>query len=345
MSTQLLEWLYKHGLYYHKLFLIFPYWPSKTFRSYGLNGGDFIIENKKVKFDSKEAFIEFIDNCQNSLRNPVIILDMKEILDTLPTPSKLGEPEEWLSLDTHPRDLEHIFDKYGRLNRLEVKRGYAFVEYQDERDASDAMKETDGLRVRGNRIVVEWAKNGGRKPAENQCFKCGREGHWAKDCRSSRRERRRSKSPRKRKTIVRFGEKFNLLNQLDHSQCSTNPFQPAWDRRMSLHFLLEFNCSAGRIIYYSKDYQSISPTNLRLLNNGGLKPCPYLKALGNLNGRNIEFRFKESPSAFFPAEISRSRSPKRSLTPARRDRDDRYYRRYSDDERDRRHSHDDRRYS
>ncbi|CAG8598422.1 11892_t:CDS:2 [Funneliformis mosseae] len=225
-----------------------------------------------------------------------------------------------LSLDTHPRDLEHIFDKYGRLNRLEVKRGYAFVEYQDERDASDAMKETDGLRVRGNRIVVEWAKNGGRKPAENQCFKCGREGHWAKDCRSSRRERRRSKSPRKRKTIVRFGEKFNLLNQLDHSQCSTNPFQPC-------------------------DYQSISPTNLRLLNNGGLKPCPYLKALGNLNGRNIEFRFKESPSAFFPAEISRSRSPKRSLTPARRDRDDRYYRRYSDDERDRRHSHDDRRYS
>ncbi|CAB4399300.1 hypothetical protein RhiirA5_363944 [Rhizophagus irregularis] len=103
-----------------------------------------------------------------------------------------------LSLDTHPRDLEHIFDKYGRLNRLEVKRGYAFVEYQDERDASDAMKETDGLRVRGNRIVVEWAKNGGRKPAENQCFKCGREGHWAKDCRSSRRERRRSRSPRRR---------------------------------------------------------------------------------------------------------------------------------------------------
>ncbi|CAG8581098.1 19459_t:CDS:2 [Cetraspora pellucida] len=142
-----------------------------------------------------------------------------------------------LSLDTHPRDLEHIFDKYGRLNRLEVKRGYAFVEYQDERDASDAMKETDGLRVRGNRIVVEWAKNGGKKP-----------GHWAKDCRSSRRDRRRSRSPRRR---------------------------------------------------------------------------------------------------------SRSRSPRRSLTPRRdrdrdsRDRDDRYYKKYSDDERsrERRHSGDDRRLS
>lgn len=50
-----------------------------------------------------------------------------------------------LALDTHPRDLEHIFDKYGRLNRLEVKRGYAFVEYQDQRDASDALKGTDGM--------------------------------------------------------------------------------------------------------------------------------------------------------------------------------------------------------
>ncbi|CAG8534109.1 7318_t:CDS:2 [Ambispora leptoticha] len=69
-----------------------------------------------------------------------------------------------LALDTHPRDLEHIFDKYGRLNRLEIKRGYAFVEYMDTRDASDALKETDGMRVRGNRIVVEWAKNGGKKP-------------------------------------------------------------------------------------------------------------------------------------------------------------------------------------
>ncbi|UZO22775.1 uncharacterized protein OCT59_015125 [Rhizophagus irregularis] len=115
-----------------------------------------------------------------------------------------------LSLDTHPRDLEHIFDKYGRLNRLEVKRGYAFVEYQDERDASDAMKETDGLRVRGNRIVVEWAKNGGRKPAENQCFKCGREGHWAKDCRSSRRERRRSRSPRRRFVFVKISFSFSF---------------------------------------------------------------------------------------------------------------------------------------
>ncbi|PKK59265.1 hypothetical protein RhiirC2_301584 [Rhizophagus irregularis] len=63
---------------------------------FGLMGSmmdyDFIIANKRVKFDSKKAYVEFIDKYQNSLRNPVIILDME---DTLPTPSKLGEPEEW----------------------------------------------------------------------------------------------------------------------------------------------------------------------------------------------------------------------------------------------------------
>ncbi|CAG8616370.1 19081_t:CDS:2, partial [Gigaspora rosea] len=42
-------------------------------------------------------------------------------------------------------------------------------------------------------IVVEWAKNGGKKP-----------GHWAKDCRSSsRRDRRRSRSPTRRRSRSR----------------------------------------------------------------------------------------------------------------------------------------------
>ncbi|CAG8688939.1 11590_t:CDS:2 [Funneliformis caledonium] len=56
---------------------------------------DFIIVNKKVKFNSKKTFIEFIEINKNSPKSPVMILDIKEILDTLPTPSKLGEPSEW----------------------------------------------------------------------------------------------------------------------------------------------------------------------------------------------------------------------------------------------------------
>ncbi|CAG8488595.1 16338_t:CDS:2 [Acaulospora morrowiae] len=72
-----------------------------------------------------------------------------------------------LALDTHPRDLEHIFDKFGRLNRLEVKRGYAFVEYQDQRDASDAIKETDGFISSSECVATKLLLNGRRMAAKS----------------------------------------------------------------------------------------------------------------------------------------------------------------------------------
>ncbi|KAL9543017.1 hypothetical protein MBANPS3_008312 [Mucor bainieri] len=76
------------------------------------------------------------------------------------------------------RDLEDAFSKYGKITRLDVKKGFGFVEYDDKRDAEDAIK---GINERGD-LVVEWAKNGGKRPGENECFHCGKEGHWARDC-------------------------------------------------------------------------------------------------------------------------------------------------------------------
>ncbi|KAL3196053.1 hypothetical protein MRX96_045390 [Rhipicephalus microplus] len=49
-----------------------------------------------------------------------------------------------LPLDTRERDVEQVFERYGRLLRCDVKYGtgmaYAFVDYEDHRDAEDAVK-------------------------------------------------------------------------------------------------------------------------------------------------------------------------------------------------------------
>ena len=42
-----------------------------------------------------------------------------------------------------PRDVEVQFGKFGRC-RVDLKRGFAFIDYEDDRDADDAMKALQG---------------------------------------------------------------------------------------------------------------------------------------------------------------------------------------------------------
>lgn len=68
--------------------------------------------------------------------------------------------------------------------------GFAFVEFEDERDASDAIKNLDGTKFLGLNITVERTK-GERRASTNpdgsksrDCFKCGKPGHYARECRT-----------------------------------------------------------------------------------------------------------------------------------------------------------------
>ena len=60
------------------------------------------------------------------------------------------------------RELEREFERFGRLHDVWVARnppGFAFVEFQDLRDAEDAIKSLDGARICGERVRVEMARN------------------------------------------------------------------------------------------------------------------------------------------------------------------------------------------
>ncbi|XP_058803160.1 serine/arginine-rich splicing factor 7-like isoform X2 [Phymastichus coffea] len=115
------------------------------------------------------------------------------------------------------QEIEDAFSYYGPLKNVWVARnppGFAFVEFDDPRDAEDAIKGLDGRTVCGRRARVELSNGkrsrdrgppsrsgsggggGGRGgPAsrynsEDRCYDCGERGHYARDCSRQKKKRR-----------------------------------------------------------------------------------------------------------------------------------------------------------
>ncbi|XP_075158818.1 RNA-binding protein 1-like isoform X2 [Haematobia irritans] len=63
-------------------------------------------------------------------------------------------------------EIENAFSKYGPLRNVWVARnppGFAFVEFEDRRDAEDATRALDGTRCCGTRIRVEMSSGRSRR--------------------------------------------------------------------------------------------------------------------------------------------------------------------------------------
>jgi len=60
-------------------------------------------------------------------------------------------------------DVEKFFKGFGRIREITLKEGYGFIEFNDRRDAEDAVYELNGKELCGDRIIVEHAKPPGER--------------------------------------------------------------------------------------------------------------------------------------------------------------------------------------
>uniref|UniRef100_A0A3B5R4M6 Serine and arginine rich splicing factor 6b n=1 Tax=Xiphophorus maculatus TaxID=8083 RepID=A0A3B5R4M6_XIPMA len=63
-----------------------------------------------------------------------------------------------LSYHVREKDIQRFFSGYGKLMEIDLKNGYGFVEFEDNRDADDAVYELNGKDLCGERVIVEHAR-------------------------------------------------------------------------------------------------------------------------------------------------------------------------------------------
>ncbi|XP_044058276.1 serine and arginine rich splicing factor 7a isoform X2 [Siniperca chuatsi] len=149
-------------------------------------------------------------------------------------------------------ELERAFSYYGPLRSVWVARnppGFAFVEFEDPRDAEDAVKGMDGKVLCGSRVRVEMStglsRKGRGRPSRRQfdpndrCYQCGDRGHYAYDCYrfskrgggGGRRSRSRSHSRSRSRSRSRGHRYRSRSRSRSHSRSRRR--SPSYSRRRS----------------------------------------------------------------------------------------------------------------
>ncbi len=76
--------------------------------------------------------------------------------------------------------LENLFKEYGNC-KVNFKGTYAFVDFNQEKDANDAYENLKGKNVEGREIKIEWNRNGRNNSPHirsftGKCYRCGQRG-------------------------------------------------------------------------------------------------------------------------------------------------------------------------
>lgn len=188
-----------------------------------------------------------------------------------------------LPYDVRERDLERFFKGYGRITEILIKKGYGFVEFEDYRDADDAVYEMNGKKLLGERVTIEPARGTARGS-------------------SGRRERER------RGGRSRYGPPLRTKHRLIVENLSS---------RISWQDLKDYMRQAGEVTYADAHRDRKNEGVVEFATSSEMKAA--IKQLDDteLNGRRIRL-LEDRGGRGGRGGRSRSRSDSRSRSPSRR---------------------------
>ncbi|XP_057679702.1 serine/arginine-rich splicing factor 6-like [Corythoichthys intestinalis] len=202
-----------------------------------------------------------------------------------------------LGYHVREKDVQRFFGSFGKLLEVDLKNGYGFVEFEDNRDADDAVYELNGKDLCGDRVIVEHA----RGPRRDRDSFGG--GHWG-DSRSGGYNSRSRPGRDKYGPPVRT--EYRLIVENLSSRCS-------WQD------LKDFMRQAGEVTYADAHKERTNEGVIEFRNQSDMKRAMDKLDGTDINGRKIRLvpdwpRRRRS----YSGSRSRSRSRRRSRSRSRR---------------------------
>lgn len=208
------------------------------------------------------------------------------------------------------RDVERFFKGYGRTRDILIKNGYGFVEFEDYRDADDAVYELNGKEILGERVTVEpargTARGGGSRRDNDRYDRYDRRGGGS----------RFEKSRRDSRNSSRYGPPLRTEYRLTVENLSS---------RVSWQDLKDYMRQAGEVTYADAHKQRKNEGVVEFATSSDMKTAidklddtelngrriRLVEDRGSRNGRNGRARSRSSSSR------SRSRSRRRTRSRSR----------------------------
>ncbi|XP_052058127.1 serine/arginine-rich splicing factor 6-like isoform X4 [Mytilus californianus] len=210
-----------------------------------------------------------------------------------------------LSYHAREKDVERFFKGYGKIRDVMLKNGYGFVEFEDYRDADDAVYELNGKDLCGERISLEHARGTSRNRNSNY----SRE----RDYGNSGNSRRPSWMTNNRRG---FGQNNSADRYGPPTRTEYRLIVENLSSRVSWQDLKDYMRQAGEVTYADAHKQHKNEGVVEFSSYSDMKAA--LDKLDNteINGRKIKL-VEDRPKSSSRSSRRRSRSPSRSRSRSR----------------------------